>query len=143
MSVMKNILAVMIIAAAAAGADAGTIRIRIAGLDTEKGGAVRIAIYGEQGFPDEGKELRGMEIDVEAKEAFVEFEDVPAGRYAIALYQDINGDDQCNLGLFGIPTEPVGISNNAIRRLGPPRFKDAAFELGKDEVVEQRIKLKS
>jgi uncharacterized protein (DUF2141 family) len=142
MSGMKYIFATLLTATAAC-LEAGTIRIRIEGIDTEKGGTVRIGLYGEKGFPDEGQELRGREIEVEREEAVVEFEDVAAGSYAIALYQDINGDEQCDRGLFGIPTEPVGISNNAIRRLGPPRFKDAAFEVPEDGTVALEIKIKS
>lgn len=36
---------------------------------------------------------------------------IPAGEYAIQVYQDINNNGQLDFGLFGIPREPVGISN--------------------------------
>lgn len=36
---------------------------------------------------------------------------IPAGEYAIQVYQDTNNNRRLDFGLFGIPREPVGISN--------------------------------
>ena len=36
---------------------------------------------------------------------------LPIGECAINIYQDINNNGQLDTGLFGIPKEPVGISN--------------------------------
>ncbi len=52
------------------------------------------------------------------------------GRYAVSLYLDENGNGRLDSGFFGIPTEPVGVSNNPRSRMGPPRFEDGAFSMG-------------
>jgi uncharacterized protein (DUF2141 family) len=36
---------------------------------------------------------------------------VPLGDCVINVYQDLNGNGMCDSGLFGIPKEPVGITN--------------------------------
>jgi uncharacterized protein (DUF2141 family) len=56
--------------------------------------------------------------------------DVPPGRYAAQGFHDRNSDGHLNRGLFGIPKEPIGVSNDAPIRMAPPKFADAAFEHG-------------
>lgn len=64
--------------------------------------------------------------------------DVPPGRYASQVFHDRNSNGHVDR-TFGIPTEPVGFSNDAPVRMGPPSFSDAAFEHGS---VPQRITLR-
>jgi uncharacterized protein (DUF2141 family) len=59
--------------------------------------------------------------------------DLPAGRYAIALYQDSNGNNALDKTLFGLPTEPYGFSNDASGVMGPPSFDQAAFDVVANE----------
>ena len=48
---------------------------------------------------------------------------VPSGSYSIAIYHDVNSNGQLDTGLFGIPTEPTGTSNNERGFMGPPSFE--------------------
>ena len=52
---------------------------------------------------------------------------LPFGTYGISVFHDVNDDGELNTGLFGIPKEPIGFSNNAKGSFGPPKFKDAVF----------------
>ena len=52
---------------------------------------------------------------------------VAPGEYAIAVFQDTNGNGQLDLGTNGIPTEPWALSNGA-GTMGAPSFDDAAIE---------------
>jgi uncharacterized protein (DUF2141 family) len=36
---------------------------------------------------------------------------IPEGEYVMQVYQDTNNNNQLDFGLFGIPKEPVGITN--------------------------------
>lgn len=36
---------------------------------------------------------------------------IPAGEYVISVYQDTNNNISLDTGLFGIPKEPIGITN--------------------------------
>jgi uncharacterized protein (DUF2141 family) len=51
------------------------------------------------------------------------------GVFALALYHDRDGDTKLDKTWVGLPSEPFGVSNNPPFRLGPPRHKDAAFEV--------------
>ncbi len=51
---------------------------------------------------------------------------VPAGRYAIKSFHDIDGDGKLGSNMFGIPTEPYAFSNNAAGRAS---WAEASFEL--------------
>jgi uncharacterized protein (DUF2141 family) len=59
----------------------------------------------------------------------VAFPDVPPGRYAVAVYQDVDGTGVLRRGKLGIPLEPFGFSNGAgLSR--KPKFDAAAFAVG-------------
>ena len=51
------------------------------------------------------------------------------GVYAVALYQDRDSNMKLDKTWIGMPSEPFGVSRDAPIRLGPPKHKDAAFEV--------------
>ncbi|MES2105239.1 MAG: DUF2141 domain-containing protein [Pseudomonadota bacterium] len=57
------------------------------------------------------------------------FKNLPAGRYAVSVFQDENGNGKMDSNMLGIPTERYGFSNNATGTMGPPSFEQAAFSL--------------
>ncbi len=54
---------------------------------------------------------------------------VPAGIYAISLYQDLEENGDLSRDGFGIPTDPWGMSNDAQGSFGPPSFEDATIHV--------------
>ena len=69
------------------------------------------------------------------------FEGLKAGRYAVAMYHDVDGDESLDTNMLGIPREPYGFSNNAVGRFGPPSFDDAAVVVPDEGQVETRVSL--
>ena len=67
--------------------------------------------------------------------------DVPPGRYAVQLFQDIDGDGALALSPRGIPREPVGFSNNPSLLRGKPQPWQCLFEHG-DGDTSIRVKLR-
>lgn len=61
--------------------------------------------------------------------AQVTFPGLAPGSYALSAYHDENANGELDTGFLGIPSEPVGTSNNAKGSFGPPDFADARFEL--------------
>lgn len=55
--------------------------------------------------------------------------DLPAGEYAYAIFHDANANGKMDKNMMGIPTEDYAFSNNALGKMGPPRFDDAKFAL--------------
>ena len=65
---------------------------------------------------------------------------ISTGEYAVEVYQDINKNKKLDKGIFSIPTEPYGLSNNFRPFLSAPTFDDCKFKATKSETI--RIKLK-
>jgi len=66
---------------------------------------------------------------------------VPPGRYGAQGFHDKNGNGEVDRGLFGIPLEGVGFSNDARIRMSPPSFEEAAFDHdGKDQRISFKLR---
>ena len=63
------------------------------------------------------------------------------GDYAVVVIYDKNNNGKLDTGLFRIPTEKVGFSNNAPIRFGPAKWKAAKFSVI-DGDVKTNIDLK-
>ena len=122
---------VLLLAGAATGL-AAELRVDVTGLRTAEGG-VHVAVYA---LPERFPKSDGMlaEAIVRAKATGVQavFTELPAGAYAIAAFHDENGNRKFDQGLFGIPLEGYGFSNNATVLLGPPAFAEAAIKVPPD-----------
>lgn len=66
---------------------------------------------------------------------------LPAGEYALSIFQDVNDDGKLERNFIGLPKEPAGLSNNLRPKFGPPKYKDARFVLTTGAVTEQKIEL--
>jgi len=64
---------------------------------------------------------------VTGKTMTITINDLPKGSYAISLFQDENMNKKLDTGLFGIPLEKYGFSNDAKGYTGPPSFKKCNF----------------
>mgnify|MGYP003312824800 CR=1 FL=1 len=61
---------------------------------------------------------------------------VPFGEYAIAGFQDLDGNGVLTGNFLGIPKEPVGFSGDAKIRFGPPKWNDAVFKF---KEIDQKV----
>ena len=58
------------------------------------------------------------------------------GTYAVSVIYDEDNSGDLKTGLFGIPKEPVGFSNNVTSRFGPPPFAKTSFEIEADKTID-------
>jgi len=105
-----------------------SIKLRVVVKNVQVGkGSVFVAVYNdEKNFLKKAfveKELASSNSQLEC------FFDLSKGEYAVVVYQDINDNKKLDLGLFSIPKEPTGFSNNFHPRFSKPQFKDASIEL--------------
>jgi uncharacterized protein (DUF2141 family) len=66
---------------------------------------------------------------------------LPPGRYALALYHDMNDNWKLDKNFVGYPKEPFGFSNNYRPVFTGPNFEDCAFEVKGNGTSHLRIKL--
>jgi len=117
-------------------AQTGTINVEISGIEDPKG-MMSIGLYSdEKGFPDDGKEYKGTDVDVTGQTVVYTFKDVPFGTYAIAIFHDTNSNGKLDKNFLGIPKEGYAFSNNVFGTFGPPDFKDTSFELAGSKTIK-------
>lgn len=64
------------------------------------------------------------------------FKNIPAGECAVAVFHDEDKNGELTKGgIFGIPTEDYGFSNNPNAYFGPPRFEKCTFRVGSDTSI--------
>jgi uncharacterized protein (DUF2141 family) len=114
----------------------GSIEVAVTGVRTPKG-SVHVEICDQATFlkdcrwTGDAPAVQGTTI--------VTVRDVPAGIYAAQAFHDKNGNHEIDRGLFGIPLEGVGFSNDARIRMSPPHFDEASF---RHDATDQRITFK-
>ena len=62
------------------------------------------------------------------------FDNVEPGEYALTVLHDENGNGKLDTNLLGMPKEGYGVSNNAFRRFGPPRFREAKITVNGEPI---------
>ncbi len=125
-----------------ASAQTGSIKIEIEGIENTKG-EIQIGVYNSANdFPDYEKIFKGGYAEAVKSGALYKFEDIPIGKYAIAIWHDENSDKVLNKNIFGVPKEKYGFSNNVFGTFGPPDFEEASFSVVKGEATILKIKLK-
>jgi len=124
---MKKIAALVpfiLLAAVSSAASAADLRIAVDGAGKE--GVLHFALFDKEGFLR--KPVAMARADKGAP--LGEFRNLKPGSYALTVFQDLNGNGQLDRNLFGMPTEPFGFSNDAMGRMGPPDFDQAAIVVG-------------
>jgi uncharacterized protein (DUF2141 family) len=66
--------------------------------------------------------------------------DIPEGVYAVAVYQDLNDNKILDKGIFNIPKEPYGLSNNYRPHFSAPHFNDCKFKVTEDTTMTITLK---
>lgn len=125
-----------------AGAQTGRIVITVKNIQVKKGGELSTGLFLKPDFPKPGKQMTGNVKEINGSQMEVVFENVPAGTYAIVSFQDIDRDKDLKTNMVGYPTEPVGFSNNAKIRFGPPSFEDAQVTITAGKTTTETIILK-
>lgn len=77
-------------------------------------------------------------IPVDADTETVLFNNVPDGRYALAVYHDENLNGLIDVNEIGVPKEGYGFSYNQ-KASGKPKFEQAAFDLSRNDTIEMKM----
>ena len=118
----------------------GNLKVTVEKFEKMKG-CLKIAVFNsEDGFPsDISKSITTASIKVGETKITKVFDNLPLGEYGVTVYYDENSNDKLDTGMFGMPKEAVGTSNNPKPRMGPPLYKDAKFmleEKGKEIIIK-------
>lgn len=128
---MKKILITSILCIAGyALSSAQSSQITVNVSEIEESGTIYFMLYkSDDGFPSETeKAYKSGTVKKYGTTTSFTFYNIPYGEYAVAFYQDENGNVKMDGNFLGIPKESVGASN--MKGFGKPSFKKLRFELG-------------
>ena len=104
-----------------------TVKVTVVGIKASQG-FMMIALHSEKAWS--GAPVARMKVAVTGATMTVTLAAPTSGRYGIKMFQDVDSDGEMSTNIVGFPTEPVGFSNDAPLRFGPPSFADAGFNVG-------------
>ncbi|MFV8834705.1 DUF2141 domain-containing protein [Aquisalimonas sp.] len=121
-------------------AHATDLRVTVENVEPDTG-HLMVALYDDEAaFDARDGAVEEIRKSVDGECVVLTFTGVSAGDYAIAAFQDLDGDGELNTNLVGMPREPWGFSRDASGGMGPPDFGDAAFTVDGD-AVDMSIRL--
>jgi len=111
----------------------GDVTATITGLRSRDGQILACLTRRPDVFPKCVLDPQAQTLTVSAsKPVQLDFGDVPAGTYAIAIIHDENANGKLDKRLM-IPREGFGFSQDAPVRFGPPSFRQASFPVAAGE----------
>jgi len=120
-------------------AQAADLTVEVAGLKDAKG-QVLVAVY-DRADTFLKQPARAAMAAAQAGKVRLVISDLPAGDYAVTVFQDKNDNGALDTNPVGMPIEPYGFSNDAAGRMGPPSFEQARVHLaesGSQTVINLR-----
>lgn len=93
---------------------------------------------GESGSP-----VQCVEVSIAGNRSQVQFDNIPAGTYAIFLFHDTNKNNKMDKNFMGIPKEGYGASQNKLPFASAPTYNENKFSVGSGATVRLSIKLRN
>lgn len=120
---------------------ASELSVTVQGLKDGKGEVGCALFRGADGFPMDNRNAATQWHPLRAGNIECKFNQLPPGRYAVAVSVDSNGNRNTARNFVGMPKEPWGVSNNQRPRMRAPRFEEAAFKIKEGESARISIQV--
>lgn len=127
------------LAGAATAGDGGEIKLKITGLHSTRGQIIACLWRDDSKFPscEKSKTALRRTFPVSGTTMQASFPLPAAGRYAISVVHDEDGDGKMKRNFIGMPAEGVGISNNPG---GMPGFEKSLVAAAPGSAIAIRMK---
>lgn len=113
---------------------AADLTVVIKTLDSKEGQVMVGLFNSDNTFAKPGEEYQGKKIyPITSSVVTAKFDNIPAGEYAIAAFQDKNMTGKLAKNIFGVPMELYGFSN--YNQSGKPNFDNAKFKVGTESLT--------
>ena len=112
-----------------------TLVVDIEGL-RNRTGVLQVALFRTaDGYPQHADlAARTRTVPITLPITVVTFDGLEPGTWALSVLHDENANGRLDTTVLGVPKEGIGASRDATRRLGEPRFEEARFEVGADDL---------
>jgi uncharacterized protein (DUF2141 family) len=105
----------------------GTLIVCVRGIMSGDGNLRFVLFDSEKNFLK--NPVRAEVVEIKDQQGTWTIEELPYGVYAVLVHHDIDTSGTMERHWYGKPKEPTGVSNDAPARFGPPKFKNAKFQL--------------
>lgn len=123
--------------------NAQVLTVEVTGLRNNKG-EIRLAFFSDSESFDNDKpdfeKVLSKEKYYNSGNVTISFDDIPAGKYGIALLDDMNKDTKMNYNFIGIPREGFGFSDYYSSGFSRPDLSDFIFEFYNDKTVKIKVR---
>lgn len=90
----------------------------------------------ENNFPQQGEHAFNKAFTPNKTGEFrVSWEDIETGEYAVAIYQDLDGDEEMKTSMFGYPKEPFAFTQNFKPKMSKPKFEQCKINFSEIENI--------
>jgi uncharacterized protein (DUF2141 family) len=113
---------------------AQTLTVKVHNIKPVSGNLMVGVFNSKAGFPD--VYFRGTKAQITDTVMVVTFTDLPKGKYAVSVYQDMNKNGQLDKNIFGVPKEKYGFSNKANK----PDYRESVFDFNNDLILDITLK---
>jgi uncharacterized protein (DUF2141 family) len=111
-----------------------TLHVTVKGLRNDNGNVLLALYNGKAGFPENAeKAVDKVSVSIRDGKAQADFQLSRSGSYAVCVLHDENNNGVMDKGLFGVPLEGYGFSNDAMGVMSAPSFEDAAVRVSGSE----------
>jgi uncharacterized protein (DUF2141 family) len=121
---------------------AGEVKVNVTA-DAKAKGRVGCALFkADGGFPMDLSEAVQMWQEPLNGKASCIFSGLSTGLYAVAVFQDLNGNNVVDRNFFGVPQEPWAVSKNVRHRFREPNFSESQFKLATGQPMTLDLTIK-
>ncbi|MEZ4810064.1 MAG: DUF2141 domain-containing protein [Allomuricauda sp.] len=100
-------------------------------------GTINVAAYASDGtFLSTDGAIKGSSVPAHKGIVTLKIEDLPAGKYALAVFHDENGNGELDTNWLGIPKEKVAFSKGKAHMFGPPKYSECTFDVVSDYEID-------
>ena len=115
------------------------LTVKITNIKNTKG-VIEIGLYNDKDdFPTPNKQYKKVRRKIFSNKLIYTFDELPHGKYAVAIYHDENKDNKCNRNFVGVPTEAYAFSRNFRPWLSAPEFSDCSIGVYKDKTINIKL----
>jgi len=131
-SVVLGLFVAILLTSEITASQTGVVTVEIIGLKSDAGNAHIALIKDKTSFNSEDAEpFMRAAAKIENGASSWTFNNVPYGVYAVKFFHDEDGSGKLTYGIFGIPKEEYGFSNN----IRSKNFDTAKFTLDSSNVI--------
>lgn len=117
-----------------------TLEVVIEGV-TDSLGFVSCALFDNaQDFSARTHPVRSARLAAQTEACRWVVQELPVGRYSLAIYHDRDENGKLTKSALGIPQEPYAFSNQDRLNLRPPSFEKACFELADNLTLQLQLR---